>query len=97
MNATATRPPRARRRGFTLVELLVVIAIAAILAGIGMYAFGSFRDNSAVNNGAVLLQSWLQTARQRAIRDQAPRGLRLLPGTDLLRPLAEYEQVAGGG
>lgn len=66
------------RSAFTLVELLVVMGIMALLAAIGLFVYQPFNNRSAVNNGAVLLQSWLNAAKQRALRDQAPRGLRLL-------------------
>lgn len=69
--------------GFTLVELLVVMAIIAVIASISVYAIQPFQNRAAVNNGAVLLQSWLTTVKQRAIRDQLPRGLRLFEGDEL--------------
>src|SRR5436190_23076965 len=71
------------RRAFTLVELLVVMAIIAVIAGIGVYAMQPFQNRAAVNKGAVLLQSWLTAAKQRAVRDQQPRGLRLVPGDEM--------------
>jgi prepilin-type N-terminal cleavage/methylation domain-containing protein len=72
-----------RRRGFTLVELLVVMAVMALIASIGIYAFQPYSSHSSVNGGAQLLQSWLNTARQRALRDGAPRGIRLLQGDEI--------------
>lgn len=36
-----------RRRGFTLVELMVVISVIAILAGVVVFAFGSWRSSTA--------------------------------------------------
>jgi len=71
------------RGAFTLVELLVVMAIIAVIAGIGVYAMQPFQNRAAVNKGAVLLQSWLTAAKQRAVRDQQPRGIRLVPGDEL--------------
>lgn len=72
-----------RRDGFTLVEMLVVIAVIGVIAGIGVFAIQPFQSRSSVSNGGVQLQSWLNAARSRAIRDRAPRGLRLLPGDEI--------------
>ncbi len=67
-----------RRPAFTLVELLVVIAIIGVLAGLAIYFVPSFRTSARAARGAADLQGVLNAARQRAIRDQAPRGVRIL-------------------
>src|SRR5712671_3640772 len=70
------------------------MAIIAVIASIGIYAMQPFQNRAAVNNGAVLLQSWLTAVKQRAVRDQQPRGLRLVPGDELTddqgNPLANF-------
>lgn len=68
---------RCRARGFTLIELLVVIALIGILAGLLIAFIPSFNTRSRAARGAQYLQTWLNGARQRAIRDQSPRGLRI--------------------
>lgn len=67
-----------RRAGFTLIEMLVVIAIIGILAAMVVFAFPSFTDGKRAGNGAGQLAQWLIISKQRAFRDQAPRGIRLL-------------------
>jgi prepilin-type N-terminal cleavage/methylation domain-containing protein len=74
---------RSRDEGFTIVELLVVLAVMATLAAMTVFTMGPLQDRSAVNGGAAMLQTWLNTARQRAIRDKAPAGLRFLAGNSL--------------
>src|SRR5687768_11128018 len=66
-----------RRNAFTLIEILVVIAIIAVLASLAVYFIPSFQTSERAARGAGNLQTWLQSARQRAIRDQSPRGLRI--------------------
>src|SRR5262245_53336121 len=95
-----------RRSAFTMIELLVVIAVVGVLAGLAIYFVPSFNTSARAARGAADLQQWLNSARQRAIRDQAPRGLRLLINTDPNSPSfgfydrAQYLEQAddlGGG
>jgi prepilin-type N-terminal cleavage/methylation domain-containing protein len=66
--------------GFTLVELLVVIALIAILASLTVAFLPNAVNSERESRAATLLQGWLNVAKQRAVRDQAPRGLRLWIG-----------------
>src|SRR5947208_1029048 len=76
------------RRGMTLVELLVVILIISVLATL-VIAFGpGVGERQRSTRGAEQLQSWLLLAKQRAVRDQKPRGLRMLPD-----PTSNYNYV----
>jgi prepilin-type N-terminal cleavage/methylation domain-containing protein len=65
------------RIAFTLVELLVVMSLIAILATLMIGFFPSAVASAREARAAQSLQGWLNIAKQRAVRDQAPRGLRL--------------------
>jgi prepilin-type N-terminal cleavage/methylation domain-containing protein len=65
------------RRGFTLVELLVVMSLIAILATLAIAFLPNAASSQVEARAGTQLQSWLTMAKQRAMRDQAPRGLRL--------------------
>lgn len=75
------------RTGFTLVELLVVIAIMAALGALLVMFYPSVSSQAAEANGAANLQGWLNIARQTAIRNQNPSGLRLWIQTQNLATL----------
>jgi prepilin-type N-terminal cleavage/methylation domain-containing protein len=66
-----------KRRAFTLVELLVVIGIIAALA-ILVLVFYPSRSNRSTTDGASQLQTYIASAKSRAMRDRSPRGIRLL-------------------
>jgi prepilin-type N-terminal cleavage/methylation domain-containing protein len=68
---------RQTRLGFTLVELLVVMSLIALLATIAIAFFPNAASAAREARAAQTLQQWLNVAKQRAMRDQAPRGLRL--------------------
>jgi prepilin-type N-terminal cleavage/methylation domain-containing protein len=65
------------RGGFTLIELLVVIFLIAVLAALTMAFLPNAASSAREARAAVQLQGWLNVAKLRALRDQAPRGLRL--------------------
>jgi prepilin-type N-terminal cleavage/methylation domain-containing protein len=79
---------RAARRGFTLVEMLVVVTLFLLLAGLTVAFLRNFRGSSA-SQGTTQLYGWLNQARQRAIRDRNPYGLRLVYDT-------KYDPTASG-
>jgi prepilin-type N-terminal cleavage/methylation domain-containing protein len=67
-----------RRPGFTLVELIVVISLIIVLATIAILFLPTLSQRQRATDGAVQLQGWLNIAKQRALRDQTPTGIRLL-------------------
>jgi prepilin-type N-terminal cleavage/methylation domain-containing protein len=71
---------RGRRPAFTLIELMVVVFIIMVLASI-VLAFLPSRQSRLAAQGADQLQTFIASARSRALRDQAPRGVRLIPTT----------------
>lgn len=68
-----------RRHGFTLIELLVVISLIGVLAALAVLFVPALGDKERAARGGQMLQQWLQQARQKAQRDQSPRGVRVLP------------------
>src|SRR5262245_23598498 len=83
-----------RRPGFTMMELLVVIAVVGVLAGLAIYFVPSFNTSAKSARGAADLQQLLVSARQRAIRNQSPYGLRIMfdPVTGLAAKCQYLEQ-----
>jgi prepilin-type N-terminal cleavage/methylation domain-containing protein len=67
-----------RRTGFTLLELLVVIGVMLVLATLALFLAPRFQDDQRTTRGADLVTGWLLIQKQRAHRDQVPRGVRLV-------------------
>jgi prepilin-type N-terminal cleavage/methylation domain-containing protein len=68
-----------KRQAFTLVELLVALVLLLTLAALALALMPRMDQNQKVARGADLLQGWLLIAKQRAVRDQVPTGVRLFP------------------
>jgi prepilin-type N-terminal cleavage/methylation domain-containing protein len=66
-----------RRPGVTLIELLVVIGIITALATMIVAIAPRFGERQRASRGASQLQSWLNLAKQRALRDRRPVGIRM--------------------
>src|SRR5262245_21039790 len=67
-----------RRPAFTLTELLVVVGLILVLTSLVLAVSFSTAGQRRVQRGAEQMQGWLLIAKQRAIRDRAPRGVRLV-------------------
>jgi prepilin-type N-terminal cleavage/methylation domain-containing protein len=81
------------RPAFTLVELLVAMTIIVALAALAAVIFPKMSDSSRVASGADKVQGILFLAKERALRDQLPRGVRLTVGPDgLVHSLELIEQ-----
>lgn len=81
-------PPR---RGFTLIELLVAMAIIIVLSALAVLVIPSTSANNAVIRTSDQVTSWLVSARNRALRDRAPRGIHLI--RDASNQVREIELV----
>jgi prepilin-type N-terminal cleavage/methylation domain-containing protein len=75
-----------RRSGFTLVELLVAMAVIVTLAAIALAIVPDALDQDRTTDGAATVRTQLMMAKARALRDNAPRGVRFLTGTDPTNP-----------
>ncbi len=76
------RSPTRPRPAFTLVELIVAVAIIAVLAALAVLIIPQLQDNQRGASGADQVQGALFLAKQWAMRDQVPRGIRLVPTLD---------------
>ncbi len=80
-----TTPSTRARRGYTLIELLVVITLILVLLGLTVLFLPSYSSRERIASGSAQLQKFLMIAKQRALLDRSPRGLRLLPD-DPIKP-----------
>lgn len=67
------------------------MSIIVALAGMAMLITPRFAEDQRTTRGADMIQGWLLGAKQRAYRDQTPRGLRLVRSSD--NPLVVRELV----
>jgi prepilin-type N-terminal cleavage/methylation domain-containing protein len=73
------RAPYPRRGGFTLIELLVAMSILVVLAALALLVANSgVIGNARTSSGSDRIAGWLMQAREKAKRDNAPRGIRFL-------------------
>ncbi len=73
------RRPQAGRRGFTLIELLVVMLIILLASAVVLPTVLPAISHRQVSEAARILQGALAGARDTAINNNAPAGIRLLP------------------
>ena len=73
------RRRQAGRRGFTLIELLVVILIILLVSAVVLPTVLPAISHRQVSEAARILQGALVGARDTAINNNAPAGIRLLP------------------
>ncbi len=69
---------RACRWAFTLIEMLVVVALILILLTIAAAMFPRFAENQRIVKGADQISQTLLIAKQRALRDRKPTGIRFM-------------------
>jgi prepilin-type N-terminal cleavage/methylation domain-containing protein len=68
-----------RRAGFTLLEMVVVLTIVLTLTALTVAVIRPWREDRPLTVAANQVQGWLVAARQYALRDRVPSGVRLLP------------------
>jgi hypothetical protein len=72
-----------QRAAYTLIELMVVVGLIVLLATLTVaVANSSLIDSYKIVGGADRISGWLLTAKQRALRDKTPVGVRLLRDTE---------------
>src|SRR5262245_34436248 len=71
-----------RRPSFTLMEMLVVIGIIIVLATLSVAIIPSVQQRTKAARASDQVQGKLVIARESALRDHLPRGMRLLIDLD---------------
>ncbi len=85
----AARP----RPAFTLVELLVAIGLLALIASLGVMVVVNLDSWQRAPAGASQVQQALLGAKQRAVRDRRPHGLRLIPDKNNAQVVREFQYI----
>ena len=75
----ARRAHASARRGFTLIELLVVILIILLVSAVALPVVLPALSHRQVSEAARMLQAALAGARDSALKNGTPSGIRLLP------------------
>ena len=66
------------RTAFTLLELIVVMGIIIVVASLAILFLPNLDRHKGVPNATTQLHGWVNLSKQHALRDRAPRGIRLL-------------------
>src|SRR4051794_17666286 len=73
------RTQKARpRAGFTLLELIVVMGIIILVASLAILFLPNLDRHKGVPNATTQLHGWINLSKQHALKDKAPRGIRLI-------------------
>lgn len=81
------------RSGYTLIEILVVISIVLILFSMTLVTVRLTREGDRVSGAAAQIQSFLAGARDRAIYERSPRGVRFFLNTDNPRTVTSMAYI----
>jgi prepilin-type N-terminal cleavage/methylation domain-containing protein len=81
-----------RRSGMTLIELLVVMGIIVVLASLAVLVTPGLSSRHVAAQAASNVSGWMLIAKQRALRDLAPRGIRLINNNGVCTQLEYIEQ-----
>jgi prepilin-type N-terminal cleavage/methylation domain-containing protein len=85
------------REAFTLVELLVATMLLVVLASLALLIIPSLNQGQQTPKAATQLQQWIEIAKQRAVKDRAPRGVRLVytlpPGNQMQVTQLEFIEL----
>ena len=74
------------RTGFTLTELMVAMAVIIVLAAIAAAVVPGALSQDRTTDGAAIVRQYLMIAKNRAARDNLPRGLRFIISADPTNP-----------
>lgn len=89
-----TRTGYPTRRGYTLVELLVVMSLMILLAALAVgVSYSGMVGSQKVISGADRASGWLLIAKQRALRDGAPRGVRFFQNAKDANSITEAQYI----